>query len=298
MEPTPDILCIGAAHWDTIGRSLAPLAPGADVPGRVVRRAGGVALNIAATLARMGARPAILSAVGEDAEGAELAEVATRLGVDGRFLTRIAGGSTGRYVAIEAAGALVAAIADAGTLEAAGAAILAPLSDGRLGAAARPWAGVAVVDGNLTAALLAVIAGSASFSAADLRVVSAGSGKADRLRPLLPAVNATVYVNLDEASVLGGRSFADAPAAARALVAQGARRVLVTDGGRACADASAQGIVTALPPPVPVARVTGAGDTLTAAHILAERRGLDRADALAAALRAAAAYISQGDPRS
>ncbi|TKA95270.1 kinase, partial [Cereibacter changlensis] len=41
-----------------------------------------------------------------------------------------------------------------------------------------------------------------------------------------------------------------------------------------------------------VTRVTGAGDTFMAAHIVAERRGDPREAALTAALRAAADYIS------
>jgi pseudouridine kinase len=41
-----------------------------------------------------------------------------------------------------------------------------------------------------------------------------------------------------------------------------------------------------------VTRVTGAGDTFMAAHIVAEARGADRKTALAAALQAAANYVS------
>jgi sugar/nucleoside kinase (ribokinase family) len=41
-----------------------------------------------------------------------------------------------------------------------------------------------------------------------------------------------------------------------------------------------------------VTRVTGAGDTFMAAHIVAERRGATRAEALASAIRAAATYVS------
>ena len=41
-----------------------------------------------------------------------------------------------------------------------------------------------------------------------------------------------------------------------------------------------------------VNRVTGAGDTFMAAHIVAERRGATRDAALDAAIRAAAVYVS------
>ena len=46
----PDVLCIGAVLWDVIGRSPAPMAPGADVPGRIRHLPGGVALNVAMDL--------------------------------------------------------------------------------------------------------------------------------------------------------------------------------------------------------------------------------------------------------
>jgi sugar/nucleoside kinase (ribokinase family) len=49
---SPDILCIGAVLWDVIGRTPGPMGVGADVPGRISRLPGGVAMNIAMTLRR------------------------------------------------------------------------------------------------------------------------------------------------------------------------------------------------------------------------------------------------------
>ena len=66
MNTTPDILCIGSVLWDIIGRSPRAMGVGSDVPGRITRLPGGVALNIAMTLARFGLRPAALTAVGRD----------------------------------------------------------------------------------------------------------------------------------------------------------------------------------------------------------------------------------------
>ena len=76
------------------------------------------------------------------------------------------------------------------------------------------------------------------------------------------------------------------------MLARGAARVLVTDGGRACAEGSARGVLTRTPRQVMVTRVTGAGDTFMAAHIVAEARGAAPEAALDAALRAAADYVS------
>ena len=92
---------------------------------------------------------------------------------------------TDRYMAIEGANGLIAAIADAHSLEAAGDKILSPLIDGRLGSLLAPFAGLIALDGNLTTQLLAEIAVSPLFAAADLRVAPASPGKAERLLPLL-----------------------------------------------------------------------------------------------------------------
>jgi sugar/nucleoside kinase (ribokinase family) len=292
--PAPALLCIGAVCWDIIGRVETPLPPGADLPGRITRLPGGVALNTARALRQLGHAPTLLTAIGGDADGDELLAACRRLGLDMEHVHRASGRPTDRYLAIEDAGGLVAAIADARALEEAGAQILAPLRDGRLGCPARPWAGAIVLDGNLTAELLAEVAASPCFAAADLRVVSASIGKVDRLRALLGHARATFYLNREEAGALCGERFPDAPAAAQALLARGARRVLVTDGARAGADAQAgAALLTAEPPRVRPRRVTGAGDTFMAAHFAAEHRGATRSAALTTALAAASRFVAE-----
>ncbi len=295
---TPDILCIGSVLWDIIGRSPAAMRLGSDVPGRITRAPGGVAMNIAMTLARFGLRPAVLTSIGRDAEGDELVAACGRLGLETGFAYRSEDLPTDVYMAIEGANGLIAAIADAHSLEAAGDKILRPLADGRLGSAHAPWSGPIALDGNLTESLLADIAASPLFAAADLRVAPASPGKAERLRPLLSHPNATLYVNLEEANLLSKTPAPTAAGAAGALLARGAAKVLVTDGGRSAAEGRAgEGVIEGTPPQVLVTRVTGAGDTFMAAHLVAERGGADRRAALDAALQAAAAYVS-GDPGS
>ena len=138
----PDILCIGSVLWDIIGRAPVVMRQGSDVPGRITRLPGGVAMNIAMALVRFGLRPAVLTAIGRDAEGAELVAASERLGVDTRLAYRSEDLPTDRYMAIEGANGLIAAVADAHSLEAAGARILRPLEDGRLGTPAAPYGGV------------------------------------------------------------------------------------------------------------------------------------------------------------
>jgi len=292
MQAAPDILCIGSVMWDIIGRAPVEMRAGMDVPGRITRLPGGVAANIAMTLARIGLKPAVLTAIGRDAEGEDLIAASRARGMITDFAHRPEGLPTDRYMAVEGANGLIAAIADAHTLEACGAAILAPLADGRLGSAARPWAGPVAVDGNLTVALLSEIAGSPLFAAADLRLAPASPGKAERLRVLLGHPGATFYLNREEAGKIAGVAVRTAAEGAEAVRALGAARVLVTDGAGACADGSAEGVIVAVPPPVTVRRVTGAGDTFMAAHLVAERSGCGRRLALEHALAAAADYIS------
>jgi len=292
MQTAPDILCIGSVLWDIIGRTASHMRVGSDVPGRITRLPGGVAMNIAMTLRRFGLHPALLTAIGVDAEGEELVGKAARMGLNTDHIYRSSDLPTDKYMAIEGANGLIAAVADAHSLEAAGDKILGPMSNGALGTAAAPWDRLVALDGNLTEELLQQIATSPLFAKADLRVAPASPGKAERLLALLGHPTATLYVNLEEAGLLCQTEFTSSDAAATALVARGAFRALVTDGGRSASVGTAEGTLTQTPPNVLVTRVTGAGDTFMAAHIASEVQGLDGPAALARALKAAATYVS------
>lgn len=294
MRQTHDILCIGSVLWDVIGRARAHMTHGSDVPGRITRLPGGVALNIAMTLVRFGMRPAILSTIGRDAEGEELIRGCRAMGIEVEYLHRSDDLPTDRYLAIEGANGLIAAIADAHSLEQVGAKILAPLLDGRIGSEADPYEGLVALDGNLTQALLQEIARHPAFARADLRVAPASPGKAERLLPFLDHERAVIYVNREEAELLCQRPFDDAAEAAQGLLSRGAARVLVTDGGRAACEGTRRGLCQMQPPEVMVTRVTGAGDTFMAAHIAAEAGGQHGPVALERALQAAAAYVAGG----
>ena len=288
----PDILCIGSVLWDIIGRSSSHMKLGADVPGRITRLPGGVAMNIAMTLRRFGMTPAILTAIGTDPEGQELLAACRRMGIVTDHVYVSQDLPTDRYMAIEGGNGLIAAVADAHSLEAAGDKILIALANGALGSAVTPYPGPIALDGNLTEALLSEIALSPLFIRADLRIAPASPGKAERLLPLLRHPGATLYVNLEEAGLLCHQRFDSSAQAAAELRKRGAHRVLVTDGGHPATEASANCLSTAQPPEVLVTRVTGAGDTFMAAHIAAEAAGTERETALNNALQAAADYVS------
>ncbi|WP_170413695.1 PfkB family carbohydrate kinase [Ruegeria atlantica] len=296
MTQNSDILCIGSVLWDVIGRSASAMRQGSDVPGRITRLPGGVAMNIAMTLVRFGMTPTLLTAIGRDPEGDELANACARLGMVTDHIYRSQDLPTDRYMAVEGANGLIAAIADAHSLEAAGAKILRPLMHGPLGYENAPFAGPIALDGNLTLNLLEEIAQSPAFARADLRVAPASPGKAERLLPFLKHARATLYVNLEEAGILCQREFADSESAAKGLLDRGALRVLVTDGGNSATVGNADEILTQTPPSVLVTRVTGAGDTFMAAHIASESGGASSAEALTRALNAAATYVSGETP--
>ena len=231
MQTSPNILCIGSVLWDVIGRSPSTMRVGSDVPGRITRLPGGVALNIAMTLRKFGMTPALLTVVGNDAEGHELMAECGAMGLVTDHVYRSTDLPTDIYMAIEGQNGLIAAIADAHSLEQAGAKILTPLADGTLGSAEAPFSGVIALDGNLTESLLREIVGLEEFRNADLRVAPASPGKAERLAPFLGHAGATLYVNLEEAGLICRETFETTEAAAKGLLSKGATRVLVTSGG-------------------------------------------------------------------
>jgi sugar/nucleoside kinase (ribokinase family) len=278
----PGFVCIGAAHWDLIGRAAAPLPRGADVPGHVEERPGGVALNVALALAALGRPVALVAAVGRDPAGDRLVAHVTARGVDCAHIWRH-DGSTDRYLAIEDAdGELHAAVADCAELEATGAALLAGLRE------ARPDR--IVLDGNLAPPALAALLAEAS---APLAAVPASPRKAARLAPLLASGRASLYLNRHEAEALCGAPFADSRAAAVALRARGAVEALVTDGALPVTLTAATGVFMLAPPPVATRTLTGAGDALAAACLAARADGLDPEAALRAALVASARHIAR-----
>lgn len=290
-SPTP-IHCIGSVLWDIVGRSDRVMKAGHDVPGRILRIPGGVAMNIAMALRVHGVPVSLLTSLGADAAGRDLLEEATRRGMETALVHISNSHPTDQYMAIEGSNGLIAAIADAHSLEAEVDAVIAPMRDGRVGSVEVPFDGLVVCEGNLPEATLEYISGAAEFCAADVRLAPASPGKAERLKPFFGHSKATFYVNLIEANILLEAKHSGAAKAAAALVDTGLYRAAVTDGPNIAAIADANGVHTTLPPTVDVLRVTGAGDVFMASHIVAETRGMMGAEALCFALDQTATYIS------
>ena len=294
-SPTP-IHCIGSVLWDIVGRSDRNMKAGHDVPGRILRIPGGVAMNIAMALRMHGVPVSLMTSLGSDAAGRDLLEEATRRGMETALVHLSDTHPTDQYMAIEGANGLIAAIADAHSLEAEADAVIAPMRDGRVGSAEDPFEGLVVCEGNLPKATLDYISNAVEFRAADVRLAPASPGKAERLKPFFGHGHATAYVNLIEANILLGTKLDGAAEAASALVGTGLYRAAVTDGPNLAAIADEDGVHAAVPPAVNVLRVTGAGDVFMASHIVAETRGMIGAEALKFALDHTATYISTETP--
>ncbi len=292
MNKHPSVICIGSALWDTIARAENPLHGGADVPGRIDRQLGGVALNVALALADRDVSVAILSAVGNDADGDALLVAAEARGVDCSYVTR-GNFPTDNYNAIEAPnGELFAAVADCHSLERAGSTILEPLRDGSLASAQAPYPGTIIVDGNLSTDTLADFAVQKDGCAAFLVFIPASPGKAARLKDSLTTCGGTLFANRIEAEILCDCTFRGSAEAATAILQVGANAV-ITDSAKPASWADGQDIRTATPPDVTVTSVTGAGDAFLAGFIAAEVAGRPHDDWLQAGIDAAATHISR-----
>ena len=278
--------------WDIVGKTPHPLDRGSDEPGRISVIPGGVAMNIAMALRRFDLPVTLLTCLGQDRDGDTLIVEAAQRGIRTDFVYRAPDLSTDRYIAIEDETGMVAAVADAHSLEQGADKLLAPLHDGRLGDADTPWTGMIILDGNFRTEQLAEMAHSPVLRQADIRLAPASPGKSRRLRPFLGHPNTTLYVNRGEAEYILDAKFRTSAEAASALAATGVKQAVVTDSGNP-ASASMDGrTISMLPPRVTVRRYTGAGDVFLSAHICAELNGHHGKSALNRALEAAATYIS------
>ena len=291
-----EIICAGSVLWDIIGHVEVDLGLGQDKGGTIMRRPGGVAFNISQKLSKLGLKPIMLSVIGQDADGADLIEYCQTLGLDMQYVHMSSKYATDRYIAIEDKKGLVAAVADARSLELEGYKILQPLQDGRLGSSENPSNSVVILDGNLTSEQLSDIAISPFLSKCALKLAPASSGKVDRLRVFSTHPSTVLYCNLCEANILSRQNYRNSLEASRGLLGIGFQRVVVTNGSEFACD-SEQNIspITQKPDEVKILGVTGAGDVFMAAHIYAELSGRSRKEALQEAIMAAVSYVSGKD---
>ena len=94
------VLVIGSTMLDAKGRPEAGLVTGTSNPGTIRYSRGGTARNVAENLAMLGADVQLITAVGDDATGAQLLTQTAAAGVNLEFSMIIDGAHTGAYIAL------------------------------------------------------------------------------------------------------------------------------------------------------------------------------------------------------
>jgi pseudouridine kinase len=281
-------VCIGGATVDRIYRAQEALRPGTSNPVTSRRSFGGVARNVAESLARLGAQVALVSVVGDDENGRAVTAHPAELGVNVGHVQVVPGRATAEYVAvIEPTGELAFGLADMAVFEA-----LTP--DKLASAEGLIEAGTLVfADCNLPAETLASLMAQRRAGILPMLALDAVSApKVARLPADLAGLD-LLFLNEDEAfALLGGA--VPAEDAATAVRARGAASVVLTRGARGVLVANEHGVAPL--PTVPVAAVsdvTGAGDALVAAALRRLAGGHDLLSAVRAGLVAAALTLER-----
>lgn len=274
------IVCFGAAHVDRHARASAPVVLGSSNPVRVSVSLGGVARNIAESLARLDCPVALVSRLGPDGDGDLVRDFMTGLGVGMDGTERSSTAPTAGYTALVGPeGDLAVGMADMAIYDE-----LTPLVLGQnMKGLDRHMHWFA--DCNLPADTLTFLR-QAKPSAATLAVDAVSVAKAERLGSELDGID-LLFCNRDEAAVLAGGTMPEAEMA-DAIRGQGAKSVIVSLGADGVVLAEAGGRTFLQAHDVAVRDVTGAGDALVAGTLFGLATGRMLVDSATLGLAAAA----------
>lgn len=282
-SPPGPVICIGAIHQDLLAHAKEVYRPETSTPARLTAKPGGVATNIARTLARLGTPVTLAGTIGADGAGKA---TASQLEHEGIHLLPVVQPDypTGQYIAFHNPdGALAAASVDDRILSEAPATLFDPLWERLQSTAADTYW---FVDANLPQGLLE----KAAAQAPDGRLIAnaVSDAKAPRLRPILPQLFC-LMLNRGEAAALTGEPV-NSPGAALidALRSLGAKRIVLTSGKEDVLVFDGHGHSAFPTRATRIVDVTGAGDALTAGIIAALSRGTQLKQAIPYGLAAAA----------
>jgi ribokinase len=273
---------VGSLNMDLVLNVPALPSPGQTILSRSRDRLpGGKGANQAVALARLGAGVAMVGAVGDDPDGAELLAALEAAGVSTRHVSRRPRVPTGLAVVC------VTADGDNAIVVASGANATLTPDDLATAAPALPGAGLLLLQ--LEIPLETVLAAARAGRDHGVLVVLNAAPARDLPTGLLATVDVLV-VNDGEAAALAGGEPRDA---AVRLRERGPRVVVVTRGGQGCVVAEDRG-ATALPAdPVEVVDTTGAGDCFAAALGFGLAEGRDARQAARFAAAAAALAVTR-----
>ncbi|MBD8890387.1 PfkB family carbohydrate kinase [Roseibium litorale] len=263
--PLP-VACFGAIHYDIIAHADRMILRDTSTPARIDMKPGGVATNVARSLARLGVPVTLTGMIGDDSAGASIQLVLKMEGV-GTDLTVREGYTTGQYLALhDPDGGLAAACISDTVLSS------APLGLFEAAAQRTSRDGWWLLDANLSGDALALLADAAP--SCHLAAEAVSIAKAPRLRFILPKLT-LLFLNRAEAAALSGLPANTPPdLLSSALFAQGARNIIITDGARPLHLRTEDLCVFFPTPQANVVDVTGAGDALVAGTLAALGRGL------------------------
>ena len=280
------ILAIGGASLDRTYVCANPPSLETSNPVTSRRSHGGVARNVAETVARLGARARLITAVGEDEAGRALATSLAQLQVDMGGLVTISGKTTAEYTAAFWQGELFAGFADMDIFEA-----LSPECVGeRLPNQLQDW--LVFADCNLPWATLAMLARRAAAEHIYLAIDCVSLAKSERLPRDLSGVS-LLTVNADQVRHIAGKEAV--PAAVRTALARGCGAIVLTLGANGLIVHDGKTELSFKAPVVPVISVSGAGDALAAGILLGLSEGRELTDCIPYGLAATALSLQSFD---
>lgn len=284
----PYVAVVGGVNIDISGTPSTKLLSGDSNPGVISTAAGGVGRNIAENLARLGLDVRMVTALGNDDNGARIRSNCQEVGIDLSYSVTIPGARTSTYLCLnDVDGDVLGAVSDMAIYDNMTPEMLAPALSMLNGAA------LVVLDANLSREAIKWLCSSieAPIFADPVSVKKAGhfADVLDKLTALKP--------NRPEASLLSGveiRTEEDLPLAAQAFFAKGLHQVFISLGGRGVYfnDGRESGILHCLP--TPVHNTNGCGDAFLAAAAMASLKGCSLKDMARHGL-AASAINAQAD---
>ncbi len=259
------ILCIGGAVLDRTLNCTHGCKPGVSNPVTSARSFGGVARNVAESLARLGARVDFVSAVGDDAAGRELKQHLSLAGADTQALLVTSDHPTAEYIAAFHTGEMRVAFADMGIFDYLTPERIAPAI------ANLPPGSILFADCNLPAASLAMLCERGQAKKFLLAIDGVSPAKFERLPSSLEGVT-LLFVNSAQAMHAAGTR--SAAKALLQLLDRGCHCVVMTSGRQGLTLSSGGESLTYQAPNVPIVNVSGAGDAIVAGTLfgLSERR--------------------------
>jgi pseudouridine kinase len=279
-----DVVVIGGANMDVKAKSAIVKKLGTSNPGTVTVTPGGVGRNIAHNLARLGAKVALISVVGNDLHGVALVEATRNAGVDVSHVKTDAPATGSYIVMLDSDGEMLTAVNDMRAVEH----ITPQLIEANVAmiSAAR----YVVADCNLPIETLQAVA---ALAADRLVIEPVSVPKSRKLKTLLqtsPVFLATP--NMDQLEELCGSGSIDEVAAQ--LHKMGLRNVVMHAGAEG-AFISGNGIEDHVPPQLagPIVDVTGAGDAAVAGLVFGLLQGKSLLEAAALGQKMAGIVIGR-----